>query len=48
MFEVDLDASPRTLHVFVNDEEEPLFFTNIPESVNFGVSICPLGSRLAS
>jgi hypothetical protein len=37
MLEVDLDASPRTLRFFVNDKEQPVFVTHIPQSVNFAV-----------
>jgi hypothetical protein len=41
MLEVDLDASPPTLHFFVKDREQRIFVTDIPQSINFAVcSIC--------
>jgi hypothetical protein len=40
--EVDLDASPRTLRFFVDDKEQPVFVSGIPQSINFAVcSSCP-------
>jgi hypothetical protein len=39
MLEADLDASPRTVRFFVDDEEQPIFVTHIPQSINFAVCI---------
>jgi hypothetical protein len=43
MLEVDLDASPRTLRFFVDDREQPVFVTHIPQSITFAV--CPISHR---
>jgi hypothetical protein len=37
MLEADLDPSPRTLRFFVDDREQPIFITHIPQSINFAV-----------
>jgi hypothetical protein len=37
MMEVNMDASPRTLHFFRNTKHELPFFINIPSSINFAV-----------
>jgi hypothetical protein len=39
MLEADLDASPRTLRFFVDDTEQPVFVTHVPDSINFAVCI---------
>jgi hypothetical protein len=39
MLEVDLDVSPCTLRFFVNDNEQPVFVTHIPQSITFTVCI---------
>jgi hypothetical protein len=39
MLEADLDASPRTLRFFVDDREQPVFVSHIPQTINFTVCI---------
>jgi hypothetical protein len=39
MVEADLDASPRTLHFFVDGYQQPILFMHIPQSINFAVCI---------
>jgi hypothetical protein len=49
MLEADLDASPRTLRFFINDKEQCLFVTGIPQSINFAVCSrsCPTALHFA-
>ncbi len=37
MMEVNMESSPRTIHFFVNGEQQNGFYTNIPDSVRFTV-----------
>jgi hypothetical protein len=37
MMEVNMDASPHTLHFFRNGEQQLPYFSNIPDSINFVV-----------
>ncbi len=37
MVEVNMESSPKTLHFFVNGEQQKGFYTNIPDSVRFTV-----------
>jgi hypothetical protein len=37
--EADLDASSRTLRFFVDDREQPVFVTNIPQAILFAVCL---------
>jgi hypothetical protein len=37
MLEVNLDASPHTLRFFVDNREQPVYATNIPQSIKFAV-----------
>jgi hypothetical protein len=39
MLEADLDATPRTLRFFVDDHEQPVFITHIPQSIIFAVRV---------
>jgi hypothetical protein len=41
MLEADLDASPRTLRFFVDDQENAVYVTDIPQSINFAVFPSP-------
>jgi hypothetical protein len=42
MLEADLDASPRTLRFFVDEREQPVYVTDIPQSLNFAVCVFPV------
>ncbi|KAA6398188.1 MAG: hypothetical protein EZS28_006281 [Streblomastix strix] len=42
--EVDMDSTPRTLHFFVEDVEQPIFVVGIPAAIRFFVSISQQGS----
>ncbi|KAA6360465.1 MAG: hypothetical protein EZS28_044008 [Streblomastix strix] len=33
--EVNLKAQPRTAHLFINEKQQPIFISNIPEEVQF-------------
>ncbi|KAA6396645.1 MAG: hypothetical protein EZS28_007829 [Streblomastix strix] len=33
--EVNMDASPRTAHLFINGQQQPVFVSGVPESVQF-------------
>jgi hypothetical protein len=46
--EADLDASPRTLRFFVDDREQPMFVTNIPQAIHFVVCLCFSSSPLSA
>jgi hypothetical protein len=46
--EADLDASPRTLRFFVDDREQPIFVTNIPQAIHFVVCLCFSSSPLST
>jgi hypothetical protein len=39
MMEVNMSATPRTLRFFVDGEQQPLYFINIPDSIQFAVSL---------
>jgi hypothetical protein len=48
MLEANLDALPRTLRFFVNDEEQPMLVSHIPQSINFAVCVVSLHYKLIS
>ncbi|KAA6359584.1 MAG: hypothetical protein EZS28_044889, partial [Streblomastix strix] len=35
LVEVNMDATPRTAHLFINGQQQPVFVSGLPESVQF-------------
>jgi hypothetical protein len=47
MMEVNMSATPRSLRFFVDGKQQPLSFINIPDSIQFAVSLLVLSISLS-
>ncbi|KAA6370393.1 MAG: hypothetical protein EZS28_034080, partial [Streblomastix strix] len=44
--EVNMDATPRTAHLFINGQQQPVFVSGLPESVQFWFFLCWNGDSI--
>ncbi|KAA6362483.1 MAG: hypothetical protein EZS28_041991 [Streblomastix strix] len=44
--EVNLNSTPRTVHLFINNVQQPIFISGVPESVQFFFFIYQIGNSV--